>query len=70
MDSLEKRLLSYANAIIENKKICDNQEETLRRIIEYQPELILDAYGIQVEIDADKNHGSKSLERISEYCKC
>ena len=49
MSSFEDRMIAYANAIIGNKKICDNQEETIKRIVLTQPEFIIEAYGITIE---------------------
>lgn len=58
------RLTAYANAIMGNKKICDNQDETVKRIVERQPEIVLEALGISVE---PEDGDSKQGERILKY---
>ncbi len=63
-DEMMNRLMLYANAIIGNKKICDNQAETMKRIVENQPEIIFEAMGIDIE---PKQAESDPKKRIMKY---
>ena len=63
-DELLNRLMLYANALIGDKKICDNQSETLKRIVEYQPEIVLEAMGFEIE---NTNPKGDPNERIMKY---
>ena len=70
-DEMINRLMIYANAIIGNERICDNQNETMRRIVEYQPEIVLDAFGIKSEKEQEsiKEATIDRLKRYSELLK-
>lgn len=63
-DELTTRLMAYANAIIGNKKICDNQEETMKRIVERQPEIVFEALGMDIEVE---EKDPKQEERLLKY---
>ena len=63
-DELKTRLMAYANAIIGNKKICDNQEETMKRIVERQPEIVFEALGMDIEVE---EKDPKQEERLLKY---
>lgn len=63
-DSSMDRIMAYANAIIGNKKICDNQAETIKRIVERQPEIVFEAIGIDVE---SKKTESDPKNRLMKY---
>ena len=68
MDNLE-RMVSYATEIIGQKTICANQEETIKRIVEIQPDIVLEAYGIQVDIESYKTDNSIRLQKYCDLLK-
>ena len=48
-DEMTKRLMAYAKAIIGNQKISENQDETLKRIVINNPEIVFESLGIEFE---------------------
>jgi hypothetical protein len=62
INQTEERLMQYAKALLGNKVICDNQDKTIERIVKYQPDVVLEAYDIQIET---VNKDTKPEERLS-----
>ena len=48
-DEMTKRIMAYAKAIIGNQKISENQDETLKRIVINNPEIVFESLGIEFE---------------------